>query len=43
MVYQCYSPGLPYIYLQLFPMEIVQTPEEVIDYSNTIIACATFI
>ncbi|MGH9690816.1 MAG: hypothetical protein ACRD4C_06995 [Candidatus Acidiferrales bacterium] len=31
MVYQCYSPGLPYIYLQLFPMEIVQTPTEVIE------------
>jgi hypothetical protein len=31
MVYQCYSPGLPYIYLQLFPMQIVQTPEEVVE------------
>ncbi|HVB58554.1 MAG TPA: hypothetical protein VNE63_19295 [Candidatus Acidoferrales bacterium] len=31
MVYQCYSPGLPYIYLQLFPMEIAQTPTEVIE------------
>jgi hypothetical protein len=31
MVYQCYPPGLPYIYLQLFPMEIVQTPKEVIE------------
>jgi hypothetical protein len=31
MVYQCYSPGMPYIYLQLFPMQIVQTPTEVIE------------
>ena len=31
MVYQCYSPGMPYIYLQLFPMQIVQTPKEVIE------------
>jgi hypothetical protein len=31
MVYQCYSPGLPYIYLQLFPMEIIQTAGEVVE------------
>lgn len=31
MVYQCFPPGMPYIYLQLFPMEIVQTPKEVIE------------
>ena len=31
MVYQCYPPGMPYIYLQVFPMEIVQTPKEVIE------------
>lgn len=30
-VYQCYPPGMPYIYLQLFPMQIVQTPKEVIE------------
>jgi hypothetical protein len=31
MVYKCYSPGMPYIYLQLLPMQIVQTPTEVIE------------
>ncbi len=31
MVYKCYSPGMPYIYLQLFPVQIVQTPTEVIE------------
>jgi hypothetical protein len=31
MVYKCYPPGMPYIYLQLFPMQIVQTPKEVIE------------
>ena len=31
MVYQCYSPGMPYIYLQVFPMQIVETPNEVIE------------
>lgn len=31
MVYQCYSPGMPYIYLQVFPMQIVQTPNELIE------------
>jgi hypothetical protein len=30
-VYQCYPPGMPYIYLQVFPMEIVQTPKQVIE------------
>lgn len=30
-VYKCFPPGMPYIYLQLFPMEIVQTPKEVIE------------
>jgi hypothetical protein len=30
-VYQCYSPGMPYIYLQLFPLQIVETPTEVIE------------
>jgi hypothetical protein len=39
MVYKCFPPGLPYIYLQLFPMEIVQTPKEVIElfeYDHTV-------
>lgn len=31
MVYQCFPPGMPYIYLQVFPMQIVQTPKEVIE------------
>ncbi len=31
MVYKCYSPGMPYIYLQLLPMQIVQTPTEMIE------------
>jgi len=31
MVYKCVPPGMPYIYLQLFPMQIVQTPKEVIE------------
>src|SRR5579862_1973436 len=30
-VYKCFPPGMPYIYLQVFPMEIVQTPNEVIE------------
>jgi hypothetical protein len=30
-VYKCFPPGMPYIYLQLFPMQIVQTPKEVIE------------
>jgi len=29
-VYQCFPPGMPYIYLQVFPLQIVQTPKEVI-------------
>ena len=39
MVYQCFPPGLPYIYLQLFPMQIVQIPKEVIElfeYDHTV-------
>ena len=31
-VYKCATPGMPYIYLQLFPMQIVQTPKEVIEF-----------
>jgi hypothetical protein len=30
-VYKCAPPGMPYIYIQLFPMQIVQTPKEVIE------------
>ncbi len=30
-VYKCAPPGMPYIYIQLFPMQIVQTPTEVIE------------
>ncbi|HEX3377842.1 MAG TPA: hypothetical protein VHS29_13325 [Candidatus Acidoferrales bacterium] len=30
-VYKCFPPGMPYIYLQLFPMQIVQTSKEVIE------------
>jgi hypothetical protein len=30
-VYKCVPAGMPYIYLQLFPMQIVQTPKEVIE------------
>jgi hypothetical protein len=30
-VYKCSPPGMPYIYLQLFPVQIVQTPKEVIE------------
>ena len=39
MVYQCFPPGMPYIYLQLFPLQIVQTPTEVIElfeYDHTV-------
>jgi hypothetical protein len=39
MVYKCFPPGMPYIYLQLFPMEIVQTPTQVIElfeYDHTV-------
>lgn len=38
-VYKCSPPGMPYIYLQLFPMQIVQTPNEVIElfeYDHTV-------
>lgn len=30
-VYKCAPPGMPYIYIQLFPMQIIQTPKEVIE------------
>ena len=30
-VYKCTPPGMPYIYLQLFPVKIIQTPKEVIE------------
>jgi hypothetical protein len=38
-VYKCAPPGMPYIYIQLFPMQIIQTPKEVIElfeYDHTI-------
>jgi hypothetical protein len=38
-VYKCSPPGMPYIYLQLFPMQIVQTSKEVIElfeYDHTV-------
>jgi hypothetical protein len=38
-VYKCAPPGLPYIYIQLFPMQIIQTPKEVIEifeYDHTV-------
>lgn len=31
-VYKCQPPGMPYIYLQLFPMQIIRTPKEVIEF-----------
>jgi hypothetical protein len=31
-VYKCSPPGMPYIYLQLFPMQIVQTATEIIEF-----------
>jgi hypothetical protein len=30
-VYKCSPPGVPYIYIQLFPMQIIQTPTQVIE------------
>jgi hypothetical protein len=30
-VYKCHPPGVPYIYLQVLPMQIVQTQKEVIE------------
>jgi hypothetical protein len=30
-VYKCSPPGMPYIYIQLFPMQIIQTSKEVIE------------
>jgi hypothetical protein len=38
-VYKCGPPGMPYIYIQLFPVEIIQTPAEVIElfeYDHTV-------
>ena len=31
-VYKCAPPGVPYIYIQIFPMQIIQTPKEVIEF-----------
>jgi len=31
-VYKCAPPGMPYIYIQLFPVQIMQTPKEVIEF-----------
>jgi hypothetical protein len=30
-VYKCVPAGMPYIYLQLFPMQVIETPKEVIE------------
>src|SRR6202166_3887932 len=30
-VYKCTPPGMPYIYIQIFPMQIIQTPKELIE------------
>jgi len=38
-VYKCSPPGMPYIYMQIFPLQIVQTPKEVIElfeYDHTV-------
>jgi len=38
-VYKCFPPGMPYIYLQIFPMQIVETPKAVIElfeYDHTV-------
>jgi hypothetical protein len=38
-VYRCSPPGVPYIYIQLFPMQVIQTPTEVIElfeYDHTV-------
>ncbi|MFI5096077.1 MAG: hypothetical protein ACHQIK_21870 [Candidatus Acidiferrales bacterium] len=38
-VYKCQPPGLPYIYIQLFPVQIIQTPKEIIEmfeYDHTV-------
>ena len=38
-VYKCFPPGMPYIYLQLFPVQILETPKEVIElfeYDHTV-------
>jgi hypothetical protein len=31
-VYKCSPPGVPYIYIQIFPMQIIQTLREVIEF-----------
>jgi hypothetical protein len=39
VITKCYPPGVPRIYLQPFPMQIVQTPKEVIllfEYDHTV-------
>lgn len=38
-VYKCAPPGMPYIYIQLFPMQIIEMPKEVIEvfeYDHTV-------
>jgi len=38
-VYKCSPPGVPYIYIQLFPMQIIETPNAVIElfeYDHTV-------
>lgn len=38
-VYKCSPPGMPYIYLQLFPVQIIEAPKEVIElfeYDHTV-------
>lgn len=38
-VYKCFPPGMPYIYLQVFPLQILQTPKELIElfeYDHTV-------
>ena len=38
-VYKCAPPGMPYIYIQIFPMQIIQTAREVIrlfEYDHTV-------
>src|SRR5215469_15820064 len=31
-VYKCAPPGVPYIFIQIFPMQIIQTPKEIIEF-----------
>lgn len=40
-VYKCSPPGLPYIYIQLFPMQIIQSPKEIIELFEYDHTCAT--